>query len=549
MSTIGEIIRFYRPATPVNKVPWWPPDAFGLAAALLRRSGAYTAVIDEWPPKSFGGSDWVLFISEVGRKWKLSVGHKRCPKEVRGWWRVVYGGRELPLQDLEGQRELCEALLQILAAADEASVGVGLVLGDEEYDSYRLTADDVLWESITLGDGGSLCIEIPTDRARVLPKIHTPQSGITLRSLSHHLAFCPSNEVAPAWAAFPAIPPDEPHGFNLLLLPWPQRILPSSFHQVDRDRSPLRNMPNNFGFFEYRGGQPADWCEKLLDVFKRGWDEVGSIDGIVLPELALRPNDAELIYSGIAGLDPPYSSAKDNLVLIAGVGQPSEENGTLGRNYASLVAPLPVREGSDPICLQYIQEKHHRWRLDGPQIEQYGMSARLDPNRSWWELSSIRRREVWFVVLRRWLTACCLVCEDLARVDPVSETIRAVGPNLVIALLLDGPQLASRWPARYATVLADDPGCGVLTVTSLGMATLSRPPGLDTSRVVALWKDAVSGGSPVEIELPEGHQGVVLTLTQVHRPEWAADGRKDTRVASFVKLTGVRPVKIAESGT
>jgi 5-methylcytosine-specific restriction enzyme A len=52
--------------------------------------------------------------------------------------------------------------------------------------------------------------------------------------------------------------------------------------------------------------------------------------------------------------------------------------------------------------------------------------------------------------------------------------MRSVGPNLVVALLMDGPQLTARWPARYASVLADDPGSSVLTLTSLGMCLRSR---------------------------------------------------------------------------
>ena len=103
--------------------------------------------------------------------------------------------------------------------------------------------------------------------------------------------------------------------------------------------------------------------------------------------------------------------------------------------------------------------------------------------------------------MSEWLNFCVLICEDLARQDPVSELIRAVGPNLVVALLMDGPQLEHRWAAKYATVLAEDPGSSVLTVTSLGMARLSRPPKKPVSRAVALWKDPVSGA--VEVALPE----------------------------------------------
>jgi hypothetical protein len=50
---------------------------------------------------------------------------------------------------------------------------------------------------------------------------------------------------------------------------------------------------------------------------------------------------------------------------------------------------------------------------------------------------------------------------------PGADVMNAIGPNLVIALLMDGPQREHRWPGRYATVLADDPGSAVLTVTCL----------------------------------------------------------------------------------
>ena len=100
-----------------------------------------------------------------------------------------------------------------------------------------------------------------------------------------------------------------------------------------------------------------------------------------------------------------------------------------------------------------------------------------------------------------------LICEDLARPDPVGEVVRAVGPNLIIALLSDGPQLNSRWPSRYAGVLADDPGSSVLTVTSAGMAKLSKSgdPAKDRPDVIAFWRDAKTGST--EIVCPKDARG------------------------------------------
>jgi hypothetical protein len=91
------------------------------------------------------------------------------------------------------------------------------------------------------------------------------------------------------------------------------------------------------------------------------------------------------------------------------------------------------------------------------------------------------------------LTPASLVCEDLAQNDDIAQLIRSVGPTVVICGLLDGPQLNSRWAARYASVLADDPGSAVLTLASRGMVERSRPQGRDPSRVIALWKDSSTG--------------------------------------------------------
>src|SRR5262249_802199 len=95
---------------------------------------------------------------------------------------------------------------------------------------------------------------------------------------------------------------------------------------------------------------------------------------------------------------------------------------------------------------------------------------------------------VQFVELGNEVTLASLVCEDLAQSDEVASVIRAVGPMIVVIPLLDGPQLSSRWGARYAAVLADAPGSAVLTLTPFGMAQRSRLPGQNLSPVVALWK-------------------------------------------------------------
>ena len=66
------------------------------------------------------------------------------------------------------------------------------------------------------------------------------------------------------------------------------------------------------------------------------------------------------------------------------------------------------------------------------------------------------------------------------------------------------------WAARYASVLADDLGSAVLTLTSYGIVQRCRPHGQDASPLVGLWKDPVRGLR--EIPLESGAQGVLVTV-------------------------------------
>jgi hypothetical protein len=268
----------------------------------------------------------------------------------------------------------------------------------------------------------------------------------------------------------------------------------------------------------------------------RAADQVGAIDGVNFPELSLRPEEYEWIVAPLI---------ERNAFLLCGISRedPADSEGP-GQNHLQFCLP-----SVGLFTIQFAQHKHHRWVLDKSQIVQYGLGGRLNPSFSYAENIAMRERTLNFFALRPALSICALICEDLARPDPVADAIRAVGPNLVIALLMDGPQLVSRWPARYATVLADDPGSSVLTLTNLGMAQLSRPLNEPkVSRVIALWKDAQRGG-PNQIELPPDADGVVLSLAVEQHEEWTADGRSDGGVSGYPILSGVHPVSERRKST
>lgn len=509
--------------------PDWPPDMFAIAASLLQKSGAYTRVLSAWPPQITRTNrdshrtavQWGEHIKQVGGAWrKAVVDGQRSPQAVHKWWKRISARRDTPIMEVGKHRDLWESLLQLCAAADEACEGVGIPSSDEAgSDPFDVDANLLLLSR----NGGSLCRNIHPSRARVLPKLHTPQNGLTIRSLSHNLALCPSSEIEPRWYRLPRY---QGHCLNLLLVPWPETVMPAQFRAAEPPTGSLLNMPHAHAFFTYVPRGPTNGVLKRVSVlFQKATDAVGHIDGVILPELAVTEEQHRRVSQRVM---------REGAFLICGIAQPSTNQEQVGENYLSFDIPIGQAK-----WVSLMQHKHHRWKLDVGQIRQYGLGTELDPRVAWWEHVALNPRTLMFVSMRPWLTISALICEDLARQDPVAEILRSVGPNLVIALLMDAPQLASRWPARYATVLADDPGSSVLTLTSLGMATLSRPFQVQPRpRVIALWKDAQTG-FPVEVELPNDRSAAVLNLTVQQKEEYSADGRSDDGATGYPVLSGI----------
>lgn len=149
-----------------------------------------------------------------------------------------------------------------------------------------------------------------------------------------------------------------------------------------------------------------------------------------------------------------------------------------------------------------------------------------------------------FGLSRHEAVIAALVCEDLARFDPVIPVLNAVGPNLVVALLMDGPQFHGRWSGRYATVLAEDPGSAVLTLTCLGMVRRWGTPGEDAPRIVGLWKSRRDPA--VQLTLPHGAHALVLALASSESGQRTLDLRQgpETGVAVEYRLAGLRAVAL-----
>ena len=522
----------------------WPADLFALTDVILTRSEAYRFVLSppsgmKWPPARF--LNWSDAVEEASRQWSVWVENRYgpIPDLLAEEWKVFRERAEIPLEELAKGHDwrMCEALLTLHAIADEACAGLGVALDRSDGKGCLYRA----WGRELLARTGSLA-RIQTHFLRVLPKIRTPPNGTSWRSFSRYACVQrPGVEVR--WYRAPArrsgTEPRARHA-NLLLLPWPLRVRESDFHPLKGSAQRLAKDP--FGLFEFAPSEKLD-----LDLVSRtiaaARDEVDSVDVVLLPESAIdesEVNDLEALLdrlgvtqlvTGVRQGTPPPGQLPGNWVHI-GV-NPKLEKG----------APLPQCTGEQWFHIR--QNKHHRWSLDEGQVSQYHLGGALHPHIRWWEAMDVPRQSLRFLELGDDIILVSLVCEDLAQIDEVSEIIRSVGPTLVFTPLLDGPQLNSRWAARYASVLADDPGSAVLTLTSFGMAQRCRPNGLDSVPVVALWKDPVRGVR--EIPLEPGAQGVLLTVCGDRSTRRTADGRWPVDNASHHFDAAVYQVRAANA--
>ena len=493
----------------------WPPDVFALTNVVLDRSEAFRfalSPVGAWPSDRF--SDWAGAVEQAGRRWGAWVEGRRegIPDLLRDEWSVLEEGAETGLGELalgESPR-LCEALLTLHAIADEACAGLGVALdaADGEACLYRARGRELLTRTGSLSRVNPYVL-------RVLPKVRTPPTG---RPAFSRYACVHGPGIQARWHKMPARHPGtdvRSEYANLLLLPWPLEVRASDFRQLGD--SVHRQEKDPFAFFEFAPVQGLDF--DLLDrVLVTAREESGSVDVVVLPESAVAEDEIDelealLHHHGV-------------VMLQAGVRRSSGPGTPPGNWLHTGLSPIfekgatPGEQGAPWFHIR--QRKHHRWSLDESQILQYHLGGVLHPSVRWWEAIEVPRRAIEFVEVAE-LTLISLVCEDLAQHDDVAQLVRSVGPTVVFAVLLDGPQLTSRWAARYASVLADDPGCAVLTLTSFGMVQRSRPHGHDLAPIVALWRDPARGYR--EIPLEPGAHGVVLTVCMDRATRRSADGR------------------------
>ncbi|MGC3967076.1 MAG: hypothetical protein QM775_06800 [Pirellulales bacterium] len=574
MATVLEVIQrlFPRgtnlsPGTSVSEFPIWPPDLFAVASTIVNLSGCYIRpryatgdlqdclYTDDATRFGFSTKNFQEEIEGVasyyGRFGTVEMTGPRDTDEgvaekkrfyeqqsaalavVQGLWERLL---EEPSANLDKvPKRVCDAAVVLMLIADSASQGIGFInepqftrpFASLVFDEHSRVANDESPDLLRYLPS-SLCLMIPDFELCVQPKSTVPTVGCTLRSLSHHLALLPSAmEVRTqwlfGWAA--ATEPDYHKPINLLIVPFPYNISGNCFEDAG-ECVPGQRLWSFFDvrqrWLEHDGHEITveelgGFLKQLLDAARR---EVGTVHGVILPELALSSELADGLQRWI------LENEVDIEILICGV---LKTGGRLPANKAKTCLFGRSHSNDGKVVAKKLtdweQAKHHRWKLDGRQVARYHLGARLTPSAEWWERCGIENRKCYTYLLRPGISVATLICEDLARIDPVQQVIRAIGPNLVIALLMDGPQLEKRWSGRYATVLADDPGSAVLTVTSLGLLRRSMMPGETLPNQIGLWKGAE--GETRELCLPSGEHGMVLTLSPRMIRGYSMDGRDD----------------------
>ncbi|MEM7462141.1 MAG: hypothetical protein AAF362_05620 [Pseudomonadota bacterium] len=387
-------------------------------------------------------------------------------------------------------------------------------------------------------DRGVVCVQ---------PKCRVSEVGCTLRNLSRNLAITgPVGAVRCSWQQLAGKPhAQESDSLNVLLIPMPYSLDSKSFEPL---KKPAEG--SKWGNFQVR----QDWLNRIhkqrLYSFIEGLianalQDVSQINAVVFPEFALEYALFEelmgIVYEAtdgtiefmISGSSINCDDEESNCVLTAiWESQMIDEDKGTSRKVDPEYRRVRVIS----------QRKHHRWKLNDSQITDYGLASSLPPFINWWEDHNIGAREMNFFQFRRNAVFASLICEDLARNDPCHEIIRSVAPNLIVALLMDGPQLTNRWAARYASSLADDPGSTVLTFTSYGLIERSNIYTTHkNSHSVGLLRDDT--GQTREINLEEGHHGVLLTLASKAVTDNTIDDQP-TEIASSWHYVNQRSIKL-----
>ena len=435
--------------------------------------------LDAWPPRRV--PDWAQAVEEAGRRWSAWVEDRHGPHPRpgrRGVEGLPRAGRDAArATGARARRRMCEALLTLHAIADEACAGLGVALDSSDGQGSSIGPVAVsCWQNRIAGPHRPTLV-------RVLPKVSTPPTG---RSAFSRYACVQGPGIDARWHKIPARHRGtdlRSEYANLLLLPWPLRVQASDFHPLEARCSAWPRSPTDSSSSPRpKGSTWTSWIGCWSPPAKRRAASMSCC----CPESAVDEGEIDDLETLL--------DRHGVIMLQAGVRQRSRQPGQFPGNWMHIGTNPETRERRAASTA----DRTNRGFTSARTSTTAGRSTRTRSTSTTWEAPFTRTSaggRPWRSRAARSIsskspnsTLVSLVCEDLAHNDDLAQLIRSVGPTIVATRSWTDPS-SSRWTARYASVLADDPGSAVLTLTSYGMVERSRPHGRDASRVIALWKD------------------------------------------------------------
>jgi hypothetical protein len=573
-----EVLENYHDSTlALRAIPLFPTDLFVATASLLDISGAYS-FYDPDPDQAFslasGFSSFTIGMDErsrlmkLGSRWKKS-GADLPPQEIIKRWEAFIKDFGDTRARVPGPQDSLPtwwgACLSMLIASDEASEGIGHVspsrkelrdaLNENAYSSFDHSGEIRDGFQISSGSRATFAQHINSNLHAVFPKTMPSMVGCSHRNFSKNLAMLPrSGSVRCHWHG-PAKPlkDDNERPMDILLIPYPFKIPSKSF---TAEHDPKTAIPRPSSDNETRVGWSnfsikQNWIDQedpvrlAVSLLKSAKEDVDTVNGVVFPEYSLTYEKFLELCTELKKIEPGLE------FVIAGTDKNCEKGAASHGNHVMTCVWHNIENdeedeaedlpSSADAALVTSRRKHHRWMLSPRQLAQYALTSSLDPRVNWWEAHNIGKREMHFFPFRKNSIFTSMICEDLARSDPCHEVLRSIGPNLVFVLLMDGPQIEGRWPARYASSLSDDPGCSVLTLTSFGLIDRSNKSREFSPQEAVAYFSSPFGSTPILLP-QDGAKGILLTLTsELGNLHQTIDGRPDDGARTW-RLTSTQPI-------
>jgi len=560
--TVGDLIRRLLPTgtmpeaeTSWDAAPLYPTDLFAATAYLLDVAGAFGRFEPHAAAETSGQHD--LHLDETSRIEAIGLGYEwatsegKMPKGIQTLWQCLNrdsSNEPVSLKKFQDGRcpDWWGHALKLLIASDEACDGIGRP-GHPSNDHWfanflhlkelRHELDELRQHGHQTGQTHSSTVDegyvtdfrpihtvaqlVDPDVACVLPKLRVPEVGSTGRNFSRNVALVRNvGAVKSIWKR-PSSKERQNKKLNIIIFPTPKLLDGMEFIPItdfNYNKTKWKKFQIQQNWLSYENS-----LKSVINFIRKSKTMVGDIHGIIFPEFSLNYE----IFDNICEIT---SKEEKNIEFIV-AGSSNNCQNQPGNHVVTCTWGQNHSPDNESQRLVMSRRKHHRWRLDSYQLFEYGLASQLDPNFDWWEDHQIGQREVHFHQFRDDSVFTAMICEDLARSDPCHEILRAVGPNLVFVLLMDGPQLPQRWAPRYAATLSDDPGCGVLTLTSFGLIERQNIGARrdSPSNAVAFWRDDTGHGT--EINLPRNAEAVLLTFEGTEVSHHTIDGRKDKNTA------------------